>query len=34
MATDTETVGVALGDDYRYGFSMPENYAFKSRRDG
>ena len=33
MAAETETINVALGgDDYRYGFSMPENYAFKSRK--
>jgi Fe-S cluster assembly protein SufB len=34
MARDTETVGVVLNtnDEYRYGFSMPENYAFKSRK--
>src|SRR5437762_11148114 len=33
MASETVTVNVALGnDDYRYGFSMPENYAFKSRK--
>ena len=33
MAIDTETNNVALSDDeYRYGFSMPENYTFKSRK--
>src|SRR5438477_952007 len=32
MASETETVGVGLDDDYRYGFSMPENYFFKSRK--
>ena len=33
MARETETTSVAVpGDGYRYGFSMPENYAFKSRK--
>src|SRR5438093_5249877 len=32
MTSETEAVNVALGDDYRYGFSMPENYFFKSRK--
>src|SRR4051794_12931345 len=33
MAVENETVNVALDNDgYRYGFSMPENYAFKSRK--
>jgi Fe-S cluster assembly protein SufB len=33
MARETETIGVGVdNDDYRYGFSMPENYFFKSRK--
>ena len=33
MVSETKPVDVALGsDNYRYGFSMPENYAFKSRK--
>src|SRR5437868_14553038 len=32
MASETETIGVGLDDGYRYGFSMPENYFFKSRK--
>jgi Fe-S cluster assembly protein SufB len=33
MAAEIETIQTQLGDEgYRYGFSMPENYSFKSRK--
>ena len=33
MATEIETTSAGVpSDGYRYGFSMPENYAFKSRK--
>ena len=30
--TTTKTVDVGVSDTYRYGFAMPENYVFKSRK--
>src|SRR5512142_453681 len=33
MVAETQKVNLeAAGDSYRYGFSMPENYVFKSRK--
>jgi Fe-S cluster assembly protein SufB len=32
MATPETQVVAAIGSDYKYGFSDPENYVFKSRR--
>ena len=32
MVADTKTNPVNVGDGYRYGFAMPENYVFKSRK--
>ena len=32
MVAETQKMNVAAGDDYRYGFAMPENYVFKSRK--
>src|SRR5919204_1480101 len=33
MATQIETTGAGVTNDgYRYGFAMPENYVFKSRK--
>ncbi|HEX8599244.1 MAG TPA: Fe-S cluster assembly protein SufB [Chloroflexia bacterium] len=32
MVAKTNEVQAGLGDGYRYGFAMPENYTFKSRK--
>ena len=32
MVANTSDVQVGVGDGYRYGFAMPENYTFKSRK--
>ncbi|HEY0071745.1 MAG TPA: Fe-S cluster assembly protein SufB [Chloroflexia bacterium] len=32
MVANTQEVQAGLGDGYRYGFAMPENYTFKSRK--